>query len=39
MGVPEREEREKRAERIFKEIIDENLPNLVKYMKLHGHQL
>lgn len=30
----QKEETEK-AERIFKEIIDENLPNLVKYMNLH----
>lgn len=35
MGAPEEEEGEKGTEKIFKEIMAPNLPNLMKYMNLH----
>ena len=35
MGAPEGEEREKGTERMFKEIIAENMPNLMKDSSLH----
>uniref|UniRef100_A0A9L0RHZ4 L1 transposable element RRM domain-containing protein n=1 Tax=Equus caballus TaxID=9796 RepID=A0A9L0RHZ4_HORSE len=35
IGIPEGEEREKEAESLFKEIMAENFPNLVREMELH----
>lgn len=37
MGLPEGEERVKRAERMFEEIISESFPNLIK--KLHSEEI
>lgn len=34
LSIPEGEEREKRAERIFEEIMAKNAPNLMKYIHL-----
>ena len=34
MGIPEREEREKGAESLFKQIIAENFPNLWKKLDM-----
>lgn len=34
MGIPEREDVKKEAERIFEEIIDENFPSLMKKINL-----
>lgn len=36
IGVPEEEER--RAEKMLEEIMTPNLPNVVKYMKLHSQE-
>lgn len=36
IGVPEKEER--RAEKMLEEIMTPNLPNVVKYMKLHSQE-
>ena len=38
MGIPEGEEREKGAERLFKEIIAENFPNLGKDLDIQVHE-
>lgn len=43
MGVPEEEEREIKTESLFKEIMDENIPNLrghldIKFLRLIGPQ-
>ena len=37
IGVPEGEEREKRPEKIFEEIIVENFPNMEKEIATQGH--
>ena len=38
MGSPEGEEREKGAERLFKELIAENFPNLQKELNIQVHE-
>ena len=38
IGIPEGEEREERAESLFKEIIAENFPNLGKELDRHVHE-
>ena len=39
MGVPEKEERQKGAERIFEEIMGKNFHSLIKDMKLHTEEV
>ena len=39
MGIPEAEEREKRAESLFKEIIAENFPNMGKELGIQIHEV
>lgn len=38
MSIPEREEREKRAESLLKQIIAESLPNLGKELDIQVHE-
>ena len=38
MRVPEVEEREKRAESLFEEIMAENFPNLGRHMDIQVHE-